>query len=509
MVTALEVTGLSKSFGDARALENADLVLRQGEIHAIVGENGAGKSTLVKCLAGMVVPDAGEVSVRGALLSFGNSRASREAGISTSFQELSLLSNLTVGENLLIAELPTRLGIVGRRSVARRAKEVLDEWEVPDLDPDMLVEDLPLSAKQRLETLRAMYVRPSLLILDEPTAALPDTDWLFAKIRELVRAGTTVLYISHKLGEIRELCDRGTVLRNGEVVGSFDDSNFDANSLISMMIGRSIELVFPARQHELPPAAPTVLQTRGMAVGTKLRGVDLDIREGEIVGVAALEGQGQRALFYGLAGAGPITGGTVTIDGRPYRAKTPRAALNSGRGIALVPEERKIEGLFADLSTVQNITSTALDRVTSFGLVRGAAEVQLAAGAGADAQLPAEFLAREVGQLSGGNQQKTVLARTALSGARVLLMFDPTRGIDPSAKLEVYNMLRRASAQGIALVFYSTEIPELVGLSDRVVVLYNGRIAAELTGEAIREDHILAAAVGHGGEIADGPEQAK
>jgi len=496
-VKVLEVSGLSKSYGDAIALNDASLTLRSGEIHAIVGENGAGKSTLVKCLSGIVVPDGGTVTHGGKTLHFGHPARSRDFGISTSFQELSLLSNLTVAENLLIADLPKTVGVVTKRGVEAKAKAILDEWGITDIPAGTMVSRLPLSAKQRLEIVRAMYVRPEILILDEPTAALPDTQWLFHHVRALRDLGTAVVYISHKLREIQELCDGGTIMRNGRIVGTFDDPNFNHDDLISQMIGRSINLAFPKRVSPLAEAAPVVLEVRKASVGSRVTDVDLQVRAGEIVGVAALEGQGQRELFYGIAGAVKLTSGEVLVDGVPANLKTPRAAMRSASGIALVPEERKREGLFPDLSTIKNVTSTALSRVSTGGFISGRAERELSVQAGESVLMPTEFLDREVGQLSGGNQQKAILARTSLTGAQSLLMFDPTRGIDPSAKLEVYGTLRRASEGGSAVLLYSTEIPELVGLCDRVIVLYAGRVAGEYSGSQIQEDVIMSAAVGH------------
>ena len=493
----LEVSGLSKAYGDAIALDDVSINLRAGEIHAIVGENGAGKSTLVKCLSGIVVPDAGTVTLDGESLAFGHPANSRAFGISTSFQELSLLSNLTVAENLLIADLPRTLGIVTRRGAESKAKAILKEWGVDDLPPDALVSRLPLSAKQRLEIVRAMYVSPAILILDEPTAALPDTDWLFHHVRALRDQGTSVVYISHKLREIQELCNGGTIMRNGAVVGTFDDPNFDHDDLISRMIGRSVNLAFPPRVSPLQADAPVVLSARGISVGSRVTDIDLTVRRGEIVGVAGLEGQGQRELFYGIAGATKLTAGTVEISGVPVKLGTPASAMNSSTGIALVPEERKREALFADLTTVKNITATALPSVSKLGFISNRADARLASATGASVNLPGSFLERSVGQLSGGNQQKAVLARTSLTGAQVLLMFDPTRGIDPSAKLEVYGTLRKAAEEGSSVLLYSTEIPELVGLCDRVIVLYAGKVAAEYSGADVREEVIMSAAVGH------------
>ena len=495
-MTALEVSGLKKSYGEAVALRGADLTVLPGQVHGLVGENGAGKSTLVKILSGMVMPDAGEVTVGGRSLKFASPAESRGAGLSTAFQELSLLPNLTVAENLLISRLPSRAGFVSTRAVQGRATKILQQWGVEDIDPGMLAGRLPLSAQQRLEIVRALHAQPDLLILDEPTAALPDTAWIFRHVRDAVARGASVLYISHKLAEIEELCDRGSIMRNGSIVGSFTREDFDHDRVISQMIGRSIEVAFPEREHNVDDSAPVVLEAEGVAVEPQLRHASLRLRAGEILGVAGLEGQGQRQLFYALAGASPLSDGQVTVSGEAVKLRSPKAALRTGPGVALVPEERKREGIFADLDSVKNISVPALRRVSVLGLLRRGAEYRTAREAGRDNYLPDDFLPKNVGQLSGGNQQKTILARTALSGARVLLMFDPTRGIDPGAKLEVYRTLRRASADGVATLLYSTEIPELIGMCDRILVIYGGKVVAELTGDAMTEDAVMSAAVG-------------
>lgn len=496
-MNVLEVSGLYKYYGDAVALDDVGISVGAGVVHAIVGENGAGKSTMVKVLSGIVTPDGGEVRVNGEELELGVPKSSRGAGVYTAFQELSLLPNLTVAENLMIADLPTKGGIVSRRSVQKQAAKILKEWGVEDLDPGLLVGRLPLSAKQRLELVRTLSYQPKILILDEPTAALPDTDWLFHHVRAARDNGACVLYISHKLAEIGQLCESGTIMRNGKVVGDFDPSSFSHDDIISTMIGRSINMAFPPREKPISTDAPVLLKAVDFTVGNRVRGVKLEVREGEIVGVAGLEGQGQHELFYGLSGASPVTGGTIEVAGVVSTISSPRKALKTGPGIALVPEERKREGIFADLSTVTNISVPILKKLSMAGLIRRRPERQAALEAGRDAHLPELFLGREVGRLSGGNQQKSVLARTSLTGAKILLMFDPTRGIDPSAKLEVYGTLRQAASEGAAVLLYSTEIPELVGLCDRVLVMYRGRITAEFRGEQIDEDSIMQAAVGH------------
>ena len=503
----LQVSGLVKAYGDAIALRGATMQVRPGEAHGLIGENGAGKSTLVKAISGQLVPDAGEISIDDTELRLGSLRGSRAAGIRTAFQELSLLPNLTVAENLLISELPSRFGVVSRKRVEVKAAAILARWGVRDIDPGVLAGLLPLSAQQRIEIVRALYTEPRILILDEPTAALPDTAWIFGHVRDAVKRGAAVIYISHKLAEIEELCERGSIMRNGEIVGSFTRESFSHDAIISTMIGRSIDVAFPDRVKPYDSSAPVALEVTSVAVEPLLLGVDLELRQGEILGVAGLEGQGQRELFFALAGAIPRTAGEVKLAGIEAHLQSPRAGLKSGPGIALVPEERKTEGIFPDLNSVRNISVPALKKLSTAGVIRTRAEAELAARVGKANYLREDFLTKNVGQLSGGNQQKTVLARTSLSGAGVLLMFDPTRGIDPGAKLEVYRTLREASAAGSAVLLYSTEIPELIGMCDRILVLYGGRFVAEFAGAELEESRVMAAAVGHAQSQATRPRK--
>ncbi|MBA8847330.1 ATP-binding cassette domain-containing protein [Microcella alkalica] len=490
------MSGLAKKYGDAIALSGADIEVEAGEIHGLIGENGAGKSTLVKVLSGMVKPDAGDVTIGGEQLRLGHLRASRNVGIRTAFQELTLLPRFTVAENLLVDELPTQLGMLRRRALQSRAADILQEWDVTDIDPSTPAWQLPLSAQQRLEIVRALNGDPRLLILDEPTAALPDTAWIFKHVRAAAERGAAVLYISHKLAEIEELCDLGSIMRNGRIVGQFTRGAFDHDDVISQMIGRSIDIAFPPPLNRVDTSAAPALHVESLAVGEQVVDVSLDVRPGEIVGVAGLEGQGQREIFYALAGATGLTSGRVSLDGQPADLASPRSAMRSGPGVALVPEERKREGLFADMSTTQNISVPILKSLTRFGLVRRRAEQSRSGQAAEEHYIRPDYLARQIGSLSGGNQQKAILARTALTGSSIMLMFDPTRGIDPAAKLEVYKTLREASAGGAAILFYSTEIPELIGMCDRVLVVYGGSIVAELTGSAMTEDAVMRHAVG-------------
>ncbi len=488
---------VSKSFAATRALDSVSLELNEGEVHALLGENGAGKSTLVKILSGVLQPDTGDVLLAGERLPMGSPRDVVGKGISTAFQELSLLPNLTVAENLLLPELPRGVvGLVSGRRTRRRASELLKRYELTEIDPEIPVGLLTLASKQRLEIAKALSHEPHLLILDEPTAALTDTDWLFRHVAKVTDRGGAVLYISHRLNEIRQICERGTVLRNGRVVGSFVRSDFNESRLISMMIGRSLDTTFPPRENTV--STESVLEVKGLSVdGGVLNSVDLTLKKGEIVGVAALEGQGQRELFQSLYGLRRPSGGEILIEGDPVRIRSPRQALKTGPGIALVPEERKSEALFLKLSARQNLILPIIGEISTSGFVRPR-RVRERSDREADAvNVAPGVLDRPVGRLSGGNQQKVAIGKTVLTGARCLLLFDPARGIDAATKLEVYQFIRRLVGEGSSVLMYSSELPELVGLCDRVYALYGGRVAGEFAGANLTEHNLLTAAVGH------------
>jgi ribose transport system ATP-binding protein len=493
----LIIKNISKNFGTTKALTDFSFEFKAGQIYGIVGENGAGKSTLVKCLAGVVKPTEGSVSVFGKDLIFGSPSDSASKGIRVAFQELSLLPNLTVAQNLMIAKLPNTIGVVNHLKNNKLSKEVFTALEVAELDPKAYVSDLSLSAKQRLEITRAIYLEPKVLILDEPTAALSDTGWLFRKVRQLRDQGVCVIYISHKLKEIEDICDSGLIMSNGQVVGDFNKTNFDSNSVISSMIGRSIDLAYPARTNPLPEEANVYLELSNINLGKKLIDVNLKVREGEIVGIAALEGQGQRELFYGIVGEGKFDAGTIKISNKEINISNPHTAMTAGSGLALVPEERKTEGIFPDLKTSTNISVGKIKWLSRFGYLSNAQEDTVVREITESVLLSKDYLNFDIGQLSGGNQQKAVIARAILNGSRGLILFDPTRGIDPAAKHDVYSTIRKLSEQGYAILLHSTELPELIGMSDRIHVLYRGSISEGFTGKNKSENQIMSYVVGH------------
>lgn len=491
----LVLSHINKAYGATKALTDVSLELSAGHVHAILGENGAGKSTLVKILNGVVAADSGTIRLHNREVDYSSLPGARAAGISTAFQELSLLPNLTVAENLLMPNLPRGgAGLVSKRKLHRRTEEILEKWDLP-LAPGTLVASLPLATKQRLELVRAFSQEPGVLVLDEPTAALSDTEWLFRHIRNYINDERTVIYISHRMREIEEICDRGFVLRNGTVVDEFDRAGFDEHRLIGQMIGRSLEATFPVRTRSVK--ATTALTVEGFSVGNSLSDADLTVRHGEIVGVAALDGQGQRELFYALYGAMKPTAGTVTVNGQAVRPRSPRAALRAGgSGVVLVPEERKTEALFLQLPADQNMTVPVLRKVATAGLIRPRVERDRAVEAAREVDLAGAALDKQAGQLSGGNQQKVVLGKALQTSAHVFLLFDPTRGIDAGTKHEVYALIGRLAQSGFGVLLHSTELPELVGLCDRVYTIYGGRVNGEFSGEQLTEHALLGTMVG-------------
>lgn len=492
----VSIVNVEKRFGPTVALAGVSMELERGAVHGLLGENGAGKSTLMKVLSGFVRPDAGSLSVDGVKVSFGDPDAARSAGLAMAFQELSSPPNVTVGQKLCLPHLPRGWsGLVSERATAARAAAHLKEWDLADIDPRRRISDLSLAQRQQVEIVKALSSSPKLLILDEPTGALSDPEWLFRQVRRVTAEGTAVIYITHKLAEIKEICDHGTVLRNGRIVGSFDRGDIHPDELIRLMIGRSLSQAFPDKADPGHSREP-VLVVKNLAVAPGLKDATLSVKRGEIVGVAALEGQGQRELFYSLAGLLPVTAGAADWHSASNNS-SPR-----GKRASLVPEERKSEGLFMDMSTAFNLSVANADSLGKFGLVSSTKERDYALESASKVNIKKELLVLPISALSGGNQQKVVFARAILANPDCLLLFDPTRGVDAATKVEIYHMARSFAEQGKAVLVYSTEIPELTGLCDRVYSMYAGRINFEHIGPEINEEEIMASALGHSAAVA-------
>jgi ribose transport system ATP-binding protein len=490
----LRAEGLTKAYGATVALAHVTIDVLPGEIHALLGENGAGKSTLVKILSGIVVPDRGTLEVCGQPFAPGSLLGARKSGVSTAFQELSLLPNLSVATNLMLPHLLKGFGgIASRRRNEQAADALLREFDITTVDPRSVVADLSLAEKQRVEIVRALSHRPKLLVLDEPTAALAEPGWLFDIVERLTAQGTAILYISHRLAEVRRLCRRGTVLRNGRSIATVGLTETADTEIFRMMVGTSQD----ETRHNITARAATRprLSVRGLT-GRGVHDATFDVGEGEILGVAALEGQGQRPLFRMLAGLEPIARGDVTIEGKPATLRSASAAL--GSGIGFLPEERKTEGIFLGLKTATNISLPILNRVRRGGLIDRRKEADAVAAVSQRVDLARRYQGMRIAALSGGNQQKALLARVLVSGARNLVLFDPTRGVDVGTKQVIYGAIRDFVAEGGCALVYSTELAELVHLTHRCLVVYGGRIVGELSGAALTEDRLVSLATGHG-----------
>jgi len=493
--SALTIAGMHKRFGAVRVLEGANLHARGGEVHAVLGENGAGKSTLMKILAGVVAADAGQVTLDGRPVALDRPAAATAAGIRTVFQELSTIPQLTVAENLLYGREETRLGMVRRGRRATAARELLARFGLERLDPAAPVSELGLGDRQLLELVKALREPPRVLILDEATSALSATDsgWVLDHARAAARAGAIVLLITHRLAEVRATADRITVLRSGRDVLTGTPGELDDEALIAAMLGRRVERLYPARQ---APTPERVLDVRGLTAAGLPGPVDLDVSAGEILGVGGLQGQGQRQLLMALAGAQSWLAGSASLRGAGYEPRSPADAL--ARGVAYVPEDRQREGLFLGQSVRANITAASIGRFVRHGLLDSAAETAAASEGADEVGIERGRLGSRVSTMSGGNQQKVVLAKTLLAAPTALLLHDCTRGVDVGTKAEIFALMAHLAAKGTAIVFYSSDLSELVQMCDRVAVIVEGRLGGVIAQDDLGEEAILRIAVGQG-----------
>jgi ABC-type sugar transport system ATPase subunit len=489
-LSLLSIRGLSKSYPGVQALADVDLELHSGEIHALVGENGAGKSTLIKVLGGGVVPDAGEVRLDGERLHFGRPVESRQRGLSIIYQELTLAPDLDAAENVFLGRERGRFWL-RRGEMRREAKALLDRLGA-HLDVTVPARRLTVAQQQMVEIARALRERSKVLVLDEPTATLTnaEVDRLKAVLRELRGQGLAILYISHRLEEIFDLADRVTVLRDGRRVETAPVAGLDRGVLIRWMVGRDVSEEFPPRTSR--PGEPA-LEVRGLSAPPFFEDVSFTVRRGEIVGLSGLVGAGRTSVALALFGALPATG-EVRLEGRPVRFRSPREAIDAG--LVYVTEDRKGRGLFALLGAGVNITIAHLAAFSTLGVVSKARDGAAAARAARDFDLRAAGLGQAAGTLSGGNQQKLLLARYLLERCRLLVVDEPTRGIDVGAKAEIYRLLNRLTEDGLAVLMISSELPEILGLSDRVIVIHEGRMRGELLRTEATQERIMDLATG-------------
>lgn len=503
---ALRVEQIVKAYGATVALAGMSFEVAQGEVHALLGENGAGKSTTVKMLSGLVQPDQGSIELFGSPVRLGQPLDAQRHGVQTAYQEMTLVRDLTVAENMLLPHAPTGwFGQLRRREGERQVALHLASLDLDGIDPRAEIRDLDLSVRQKIEIARAVFRRPRILLLDEPTSSLSgrDIDWLGGLIRRVTQDGVTVVFISHRMPEVRLFCDRLTVLRNGKEVGTAPVDAISDDEVVRMIIGRSLSATFPPKP-DIPARVgqKPFLEARGLAVGDRLRDASFSLHPGEILGVAALQGMGQQQLFHACFGMAPLTGGRILIDGQAVTLASPQDAIRANIGISLVPEDRKTEGLFLKMDGCSNVALPVIGRFTRHGLIDQDAETAAVARVFEQVEVDARALYTPAGAFSGGNQQKIAIGKWLLAGSRTLLMFDPTRGVDIGTKHQLYRLMRAFAEAGGAILFHSTEIAELVNLCDRVLVMYGGRIVSELAGDAILEEAIMRVALGEPMEAA-------
>lgn len=503
-VPLFRMEGISKRYGGVRALEKAELSVTAGSIHAILGENGAGKSTLIKVMAGVIAPDEGRMTMDGSEVTFASPAAANQAGIVCIFQELSLVPELSVADNIVISDPPKRFGMIDRKAQRRIAEEALARAGAADIHPLALVKDLPLSRRQMVEIAKALARKPRILILDEATSALTAADVakIFGVLKRLRSEGLALLYISHRMNEIAELADHCTVFRNGRNVASYEAGSKSDNEVVELMIGREYSHIFPPKPMRAPTAAAPVLEARKLSWTDRLDNISLTVGAGEVVGLGGLDGQGQRELLLALFGVLRGLSGQILIDGKPAVIASPSAARDDRIGMALIPEDRKTEGLMLPMTVRENLSFAALDRLSRAGIIDRAAEQRLIDDMVGLLAIKTAGLDIPVGALSGGNQQKVVIAKWLMRQPRIILLNDPTRGIDVGTKQELYQLMRKLADAGAAILFYSTDYDELIGCCDRVLVLYDGAVKRELVGAEITERALIASALNIHGDDA-------
>ena len=490
----IELRGVAKNYGGVRAVREASFAIRRGSVHALVGENGAGKSTISKMIAGVVTPSSGEVLLDGAPVHFSSPRQALAAGIAIIDQELAMVPARSVVDNVFLGAESRRGGVLLRREQRERFDELLARTGF-DLDGDAAVGSLRVADQQKVEILRAIARDAELIIMDEPTSPLTqvEADQLYEIIWSLRDSGTTIIYISHFLEEVLKLSDTVTVMRDGQHVSTGPSAEETEASLVRAMLGRSLELNFPERRACDPTASP-VLEVRDLCAAGRFTDVSLDLRPGEIVGLAGLIGSGRSEVLRAVFGADRVDSGQVLIDGEPLRRPSPRASI--AKGLVMLPESRKDDGLVMVRSVAENAVMAHLRDVSAAGVIRSERQRTAVAKLLKDFDVRTAGQDTPVGSLSGGNQQKVLFAKCLMGGPRVLLIDEPTRGVDVGAKRAIYELITGLAADGMAILVVSSELEEVLGLAHRVLVMHRGRLVADLPAEKADQETVLSAAFG-------------
>jgi ribose transport system ATP-binding protein len=492
---SLEVRGVSKAYGAIQALSDVSFSLRKGEVHAIAGENGAGKSTLMNIIDGIVRPDRGDIFVDGAKVDITSPERAQALGIGFVHQEIALCGDISVAENIFMAATNRRRALfMNFAEIRGKARDVLATLGA--IDPDLSVGSLSISEQQIVEIAKALTLDCSILILDEPTAALTEREAgkLFAIMAELKRRGISIIYISHRMAEIFGHCDRITVLRDGRLVCTEEIADMTPEKVVGRMVGRHLDALYPQKNPNSADA-DVLMSVEGLGDGQRFREVSFALRRGEILGVAGLIGAGRTEIALGICGLGPRNAGRVLLDGSEV---TPEAYPESiANGIVYLSEDRKGTGLFLDLPIAANVSALKVEQVsTAYGFIDSAEEKRQAEGLANSLRLKRGSLDAAVSSLSGGNQQKVAIAKMLSVSPKVILLDEPTRGVDVGAKADIHRILRDLASRGTGVVAISSELPELIGLCDRVIVIREGRVAGEVTGEDMTEENIIGLASG-------------
>lgn len=490
----IKMQGIVKNYPGVQALRGVDLAVDPGQVMGLVGENGAGKSTLLKVLAGATAPDAGTIEVAGQTISLRTPRDSQAAGIAVIYQELMLAEHLSISENVYAGREPTRWRAIDFAAMNRATAKLLTELGV-NAHPTEQVGRLNLARRQMVEIAKALSLDARLIVMDEPTSSLTEdeVEKLLELVHRLRERGVAVIYVSHRMREIFAVADAITVLRDGALVGVHRVADVTPSSVVNMMVGRDLVDMYGIRAVDRPAGEPA-LAVRGLHAGPRVVDVSFDVGAGEIVGVAGLVGAGRTETALAIFGHTPLTAGTIHVGHQEVRPRNPREAIACG--IAYVPEDRKRQGLFLGLPVRTNISSACLDQVSSRGLMSAQRDSAMAALLASNLTVKAASVETPVGTLSGGNQQKVVLARWLARRPKVLILDEPTRGVDVGAKAEIYRLVRQVAAEGVAVIVISSELPEVLGLADRVLVMREGHLVGELAGDEADEQQVMALATG-------------
>lgn len=489
----IEMRGIDKSFGSNQVLKQAGFTLESGEVHALMGENGAGKSTLMKILTGVYTKDAGTVLVDGKEVNYKNPQEAEKAGIVFIYQELNVMFDLTVEENLFMGkEIHGKFGICDKKAMQKKAQEALNILGV-NISPKTVMAELSVGQQQMVEICKALMADAKVIIMDEPTAALTQSETvaLFKVIESLRKKGVSMVYISHRMEEIFELCDRITVLRDGSYIGVKNIPETNMNEIVKMMIGREIGERYPSRNVKI---GKEVLKVKELTRKGTFNDVNFSVRAGEVLGVSGLMGAGRTEIMQAIFGNLSYESGTIEIDGKEVKISNPRQAME--HGIGFITEDRKTEGLMLDKSIRENISLCNLRRISKSSVISREAEKNMVAEAIKDLHIKCFGSYHECNNLSGGNQQKVVLAKWILTNPKILILDEPTRGVDIGAKKEIYSIINKLAAQGVAIIMVSSELPEVLGMSDNIMVVREGEVRGIISYEEANQERVMTLATG-------------